>query len=336
MLTSNRTHLYRRHGRPPQCPRCWAVFSTEEALQAHQQQNPPCERSETVTLVEGFSREQEKKLRSRKKAQPNMTDEDKWRDIYMILFPDDDKDSIPSPYYDESDDGEREEGGIHADTPGGELDDYAAFVRREMPTLVRRELEVLFDNELNGIDEKIKSRVANIVLDLQPKLLNLYKQSQLPLSEYGPEKPGQPAALQTPGQTPGSNSEPGMASTVSPASGAETNSTPGGPDGGLNEGSLLHGVDPYMDPTTFDFDINNMGAGFTWDGTQYQVQNPNADAVQYQGATANDGAFGDGLDWNYEFNQLLNPVLFVPPDVNLMTQGQGSVNEWGKRKYDGN
>lgn len=46
---------------------------------------------------EGFTKDQEKKLRSRKKAQPNMTDEDKWVEIYMILFPDDDPDSVPTP-----------------------------------------------------------------------------------------------------------------------------------------------------------------------------------------------------------------------------------------------
>lgn len=268
-----------------------------------------------------------------------MTDEDKWRDIYMILFPDDDKDSIPSPYYDETDGGDREDsGGTNADSPSGELDDYAAFVRREMPTLVRRELEILFESELKDIDDKLKPRVAKIVLDLQPKLLDLYKQSQLPLSEYGPQNPGQVAA----GQTPGSGSEPGMASTVSPGSGIDTNSTPGGLDNNIssNDGGITHETEdvPYYDPAAFDFDINNMGTGLTWDGSQYQFQNPTTDPGQYQGTTINDGAFGGGagLDWNFEFDQLLNPALLVPADASLLAQGYGEANEWGKRKHDGN
>lgn len=48
-------------------------------------------------MVEGFNKDQEKKLRSRKKATADTTDEDKWREIYMILFPDDDLASIPTP-----------------------------------------------------------------------------------------------------------------------------------------------------------------------------------------------------------------------------------------------
>ncbi|KAM7189214.1 hypothetical protein V8F33_010216 [Rhypophila sp. PSN 637] len=334
-----KTHLYRRHGRPPQCPRCWAVFSTDEDLQGHQQQDPPCETSHNVGLVEGYSKEQEKRLRSRKKAQPNMTDEDKWREIYMILFPDDDQDSIPSPYYDDSDSSnEREEGGSGAETAGKELEDYATFVRREMPTLVRRELEVLFEDEFKDIEERLRPRVAKIVLELQPKLLDLYKQSQLPLSEYGPQNLDHMA----PGQTPGSNSETGIASTVSPASGTDASSTPGVAAGlksdsgnAVNAGSETL---PYLDAADFGFDPNNLDTNFAWDETQYQFHNPSTDAPQYHGITAADGAgaLGGSLDWSYEFDQLLNPALFVPPSANMLMQVQGDVNEGAKRKYDGN
>ncbi|KAK4209627.1 hypothetical protein QBC37DRAFT_430117 [Rhypophila decipiens] len=330
-----KTHLYRRHGRPPQCPRCWAVFSTDDDLQVHQQQDPPCETSHNVGLVEGYSREQEKRLRSRKKAQPCMTDEDKWREIYMILFPDDDQDSIPSPYYDDMDINEREEGGGGAETA---LEDYATFVRREMPTLVRRELEVLFEDEFKDIDERLRPRVAKIVLELQPKLLNLYKQSQLPLSEYGPQNLDHIA----PGQTPASNSETGIASTVSPASGTDTSSTPGVVAGlksdsgnAVNAGSEIL---PYLDAAAVGFDPNNLETNFAWDETQYQFHNPSTDATQYYGITAADGAgaLGGGLDWSYEFDQLLNPALFVPHSDTMLMQVQGEVNEGAKRKYDGN
>ena len=73
------------------------MFKTDELLRAHLQQNPPCTSAENKTLVEGFTKDQEKRLRSRKKAQADTTDEDKWREIYTILFPDDDEQSIPSP-----------------------------------------------------------------------------------------------------------------------------------------------------------------------------------------------------------------------------------------------
>lgn len=91
----SRTHLYRRHALPLQCPRCWDVFKVDESLSEHLQQDPPCDKRHNQVPVEGFTKEQEKRLRSRKKAQADMTDEDKWREIYMILFPDDDRDAIP-------------------------------------------------------------------------------------------------------------------------------------------------------------------------------------------------------------------------------------------------
>lgn len=66
------------------------------------------------------------------------------------------------------------------------------FIRREMPTLVRRELEVLFQDEFRDVEERLRPRVAEIVLNLQPRLLRLYKQSQMPLSEYGPQSSSEP------------------------------------------------------------------------------------------------------------------------------------------------
>ena len=199
-------------------------------------------------------------------------------------------------------------------SPGtsGDLEDYATFVRREMPTLVRRELEVLFENEFKDVEERLRPRVAEIVLNLQPKLLNLYKQSQTPLSEYGPPPPE---------ETPGSGSEP-----VSHTTGTDTNSTPGtGTDG---EDNAWQGAEnlAYFNPTEmFGFDVNSMGAGFDWDGTQaYGTE-----------STQTGGMPGDGqvdLNWNYEFDQLLNPVLFSPPSSALL--GQTDSTEGVKRKYD--
>ncbi|KAK3319451.1 hypothetical protein B0H66DRAFT_475781 [Apodospora peruviana] len=289
-----KTHLYRRHAPPPQCPRCWGVFKTEDILKAHLQQDPPCEVGRKA-LVEGFSKEQEKKLRSRKKAQPNMTDKDKWREIYFILFPDDDRDSIPSAYYDENDQSE-------TDSPStGELEDYATFVRKEMPTLVRRELENLFEqDEFKDVDEKLRPRVADIVMNLQPRLLELYKQSQTPLSEYGPASADADPGLTSHGTS--TNSTDGTQSTPGTASGTDANEL------------------EYLDASEMaQFDVNSMGGGFVdWSGGQ--------DASQE-------------FDWDQEFDQLLNPVLFAPQIRGYgeaAAAGLQSIPESaGKRKYQG-
>jgi len=46
--------------------------------------------------LEGFNKEQEKRLRTRKKM-PSHTEVDRWVEIYKILFPDADETNIPSP-----------------------------------------------------------------------------------------------------------------------------------------------------------------------------------------------------------------------------------------------
>ena len=44
--------------------------------------------------LEGITPENEKRLKSKKKSHPNQTDEDRWRDIYRLLFPHED---VPCP-----------------------------------------------------------------------------------------------------------------------------------------------------------------------------------------------------------------------------------------------
>lgn len=46
---------------------------------------------------EGFDSTQKELLRSRKKAHKQMTEIEKWYDVYMILFPGADPTSLPSP-----------------------------------------------------------------------------------------------------------------------------------------------------------------------------------------------------------------------------------------------
>ncbi|KAK4235744.1 hypothetical protein C8A03DRAFT_17557 [Achaetomium macrosporum] len=277
-----KTHLYRRHQLPIQCPRCWTVFSTDDQRQSHLQQDPPCAVQPNRTLHEGFTKDQEKRLRSRKKTHADMTDGAKWREIYMILFPDDDPSAIPSPYYDESD-GEGESGGSNG---SGELEDYATFIRREMPTLVRRELEVLFREEFRDVEERLRPRIAEIVLNLQPRLLSLYKQSQMPLSEYGPQQQGDTASgtekTFTPSLSQGSGTGSGPASTP----------------------STLPGTDCFLAAAETQLDWYGRNLDADWDscvGSQVLAQAPaETDACL-------------GLNWEHEFDKLLNHVLFVPP-----------------------
>ncbi|KAK7757625.1 hypothetical protein SLS62_000001 [Diatrype stigma] len=139
--------------------------SGTKAFAMHTYNDPPCQRKRNDTLLDGFSKAQEQKLRSRKKADKNMTDEDKWREIYLILFPDDDVETIPSPYYGDIlfDKGSLE---AYRDSP----ESFIEFARREFPQFVRRELEVLFQTEFRDIGELIRPRIQEMMLMLQPRL----------------------------------------------------------------------------------------------------------------------------------------------------------------------
>ncbi|KAK4184245.1 hypothetical protein QBC35DRAFT_392137 [Podospora australis] len=326
-----KTHLYRRHTLPTQCPRCWDTFKTDTLLQAHIQQDPPCVVKENKLPHEGFTKDQEKRLRSRKKTQADMTDEDKWREIYLILFPDDHPDSVPTPYYDAPEDEE-------TDTPasgtgsGSELEDYASFVRREMPTLVRRELEALFQNELADVEERLKPKVEQIVLGLQPRLMSLYKQSQMPLSDYGPEQQSQqPLTPASPGQLQGYSDKScayspsvqqqqmrrssGLGSAhstpaMSTASGGSRSGTIIGsestPEQELEKAFELDGF-PTPPPTGYmntphlgvgQWDTMGMHMGMGVQGGQLPVQPA--------------GPQGLGLNWDVEFDRMLDPMAFMP------------------------
>ncbi len=171
----------------------------------------------------------------------------------------------------------------------GELEDYATFIRREMPTLVRRELEGLFRDEFQDVEERIRPRVAEIVLNLQPRLLSLYKQSQLPLNEYGPQQQGDM----------GSGSEPTTTPLLSQATdsgaGTSTDSTPVTVFGTDNFFPAAEAQAAQLDP---------YGSGLdAWDTVYpgHQVQ------PQVYGTEV-----GLGLNWDFEFDQLLNPMVFMP------------------------
>lgn len=57
----------------------------------------PCEKLDVVPLLQGIDETTEAKLKVRKKNCPGMTDEQRWRDIYMILFPEANPNAVPSP-----------------------------------------------------------------------------------------------------------------------------------------------------------------------------------------------------------------------------------------------
>jgi hypothetical protein len=96
LLTNGiREHVYRRHARPIACQRCSTIFDSEASLTYHATSPIPCKVSVSED-VSGFTKDQEKRLRSRKRPL-GQTEVDRWNQMYRILFPDAGDGLMPSP-----------------------------------------------------------------------------------------------------------------------------------------------------------------------------------------------------------------------------------------------
>ena len=90
-----REHLYRRHCAPRyQCARCLQDFKTIVGLSNHQREVEPCQLAVPDGQDDFINKDQEEQLRGRGKNAPLKADQEKWADIYRILFPHED---VPSP-----------------------------------------------------------------------------------------------------------------------------------------------------------------------------------------------------------------------------------------------
>jgi hypothetical protein len=94
------------------------------------------------------------------------SEEDKWKGVYRILFPDDDEDRMPSPYI------EYQAQGIPNLTSN--VTRFQEFSRLELPRLVRQTLEVVVEQEAQPLEEKLKDRLVNIVKECQTQLFSMF------------------------------------------------------------------------------------------------------------------------------------------------------------------
>lgn len=91
-------HLYRCHtiGKHA-CSRCLARFRGAAELLAHQRAAVSCE-MRTDGFPEGtMLPSQEEALRVKKRVPPNTTEEARWNEVYLVLFPEEGADGLPTP-----------------------------------------------------------------------------------------------------------------------------------------------------------------------------------------------------------------------------------------------
>ncbi|KAK4446948.1 hypothetical protein QBC34DRAFT_144548 [Podospora aff. communis PSN243] len=164
-------HIYRRHQRPPfRCPRCFEAFDNEDKLLEHQRAAVICETS-AVQLEEEtiyISKSQELELRKRKRE---TSEEEKWHNIFRILFPQVPSEQMPSPYHEAS---------LQAHSLSSasvELGQFRHFLREVLPTRVISDLNNHLQVQLPGftlpghLTHVIRGTIQEVMEDFRPLLV---------------------------------------------------------------------------------------------------------------------------------------------------------------------
>ncbi|KAI1762554.1 hypothetical protein GGR53DRAFT_521585 [Hypoxylon sp. FL1150] len=153
-------HLYRVHRLPKHtCPRCNEAFEDARDQHEHLRADVLCEKLDVVPVLQGIDEATETVLRARKKT--GMTDEQRWNDIYMILFPNANRKALPSPYYDGND-----SCGL---TEKAEWRRVKKRIQKELPKVVQKKVERSFEKVgadlLTGLPDIIRDGLLEIFKD---------------------------------------------------------------------------------------------------------------------------------------------------------------------------
>ncbi|KAM0199897.1 hypothetical protein ACHAPI_002995 [Fusarium lateritium] len=157
-------HLYRRHMLPKfRCNRCRQDLKSSARLNEHQRADIICQRQSEEAEEEGIDEETEKLLRARKRKNGKarqVGEEEKWVEIYKILFPHDDP--VPSPYPELCPVQPNQEG---EHLGANVLNSFENFARREFSRRMRPRVESLVDGILEEtLTSQTITDVANNVL----------------------------------------------------------------------------------------------------------------------------------------------------------------------------
>ncbi|GAB1316411.1 hypothetical protein MFIFM68171_06621 [Madurella fahalii] len=161
-------HLYRRHRQPRyRCGRCWQPFKDEVGYLDHQRLPEPCSLRD-MEHVEGFDAAQERSLRSRKrtKGQTELSETEKWREMYKILFPHVDYDDIPSPFYEYGELMSSMKANGPQSNSGDRLRECEEFLLREVPLRLRQALCLEAERNFSIVEETLRREASSCVSTL--------------------------------------------------------------------------------------------------------------------------------------------------------------------------
>ncbi|OTB16406.1 hypothetical protein K445DRAFT_366364 [Daldinia sp. EC12] len=181
-------HLYRAHRLPKHvCPRCYNSFEDGKDLAKHIRADVPCKILDVVPVLQGIDEATEAKLKVRRKNCPDMTDEQRWAEIYKILFPNANLNAMPTPYYDGND--------SLGFSKRAEWKKVETRLKKELPKYVQKKVEKSFEkvqvDMLVGLPDIIRDGLFEFFKDLPH---NDRSASATPAATPRARTPGSPAA----------------------------------------------------------------------------------------------------------------------------------------------
>ncbi|KAJ4250250.1 hypothetical protein NW762_012065 [Fusarium torreyae] len=132
--------------------------------------------------IEGFDAAQERTLKSRKRPDRELSEDDKWKRVFKILFPHVLDDEIPSPFYEYDQTCQKEDYHQHSES------DYLAqcedYMVREVPQRLRQALGRELDRDLTIVEESLRRKAGDWVKTLLEEAFRELRQNR------GTSRPG--------------------------------------------------------------------------------------------------------------------------------------------------
>ncbi|KAK0724562.1 hypothetical protein B0H67DRAFT_108307 [Lasiosphaeris hirsuta] len=148
-------HLYRRHCKV-YCERCKQIFRDDRELDAHKLLPISCE-VRRVSHPADITASQEKQLKTKKYRVKGLSEEEKWREVYRLLFPH--ETVMPSPYPEVAED-------LKPISPEARTDlEFHHFLLTEVPRLFEQAAEEHIGRPIGSRDSLAMESVHSIITD---------------------------------------------------------------------------------------------------------------------------------------------------------------------------
>ncbi|KAJ4360810.1 uncharacterized protein N0V89_001377 [Didymosphaeria variabile] len=132
--------------------------------------------------LEGLTQEQVEQLKRRKSMFQAESEVEKWKIVYMICFPDTTPGDMPTPYYDnETSETDLTDHSLKDPT----LAQYEAYMNRELPRKVRKELEIAIGKLFGPLEETLKNQLEGLIRNCQERLSRDFVKSKESAHERG-------------------------------------------------------------------------------------------------------------------------------------------------------